>query len=78
MLKRFWIFTFVKDLFNDIILHLEFCNLEKSKQQQRDSKMASGDSNENNVSEDVNSTDSDKAAGSSSGSNNYSGKHRYH
>lgn len=65
MLKRFWILsTFVKDLFNDIILHLEFCNLEKSKQQQRDSKMASGDSNENNVSEDVNSTDSDKAAGS--------------
>lgn len=55
-------------------MHLDFCNLEKSKQQQRDSKMASGDSNESNVSEDVNSTDSDKAAGSSSGSNNYSGK----
>ncbi|KAL0100417.1 hypothetical protein PUN28_019635 [Cardiocondyla obscurior] len=51
----------------------DFCNLEKSKQQQRDSKMASGDSNESNVTEDVNSTDSDKAAGSSSGSNNYSG-----
>ena len=54
-------------------MHLDFCNLEKSKQ--RDSKMASGDSNENNVTEDVNSTDSDKAAGSSSESNNYSGKH---
>jgi len=53
-------------------MHLDFCNLEKSKQQQRDSKMASGD---NNVTEDVNSTDSDKAAGSSSGSKNYSGKH---
>lgn len=36
--------------------------------------MASGDSNENDVNEDVNSTDNDKAAGSSSGSNNYSGK----
>lgn len=55
------------------LIHLDFCNLEKSKQ--RDSKMASGDSNENNVTEDVNSTDSDKAAGSSSGSNNYSGKY---
>jgi len=53
-------------------MHLDFCNLEKSKQQQRDSKMASGDSN---VTEDVNSTDGDKAAGSSSGSKNYSGKH---
>lgn len=79
MLKRFWILnTFVKDLFNIItFMHLEFCNLEKSRQQQRDSKMASGDSNENNVTEDVNSTDSDKGAGSSSGSNNYSGKYRY-
>lgn len=56
-------------------MHLDFCNLEKSKQQQRDSKMTPGDSNENNVIEDVNSTDSDKAAGSSSGSNNYSGKY---
>lgn len=37
--------------------------------------MASGDSSENNVTEDVNSTDSDKAAGSSSGPNNYSGKY---
>lgn len=38
--------------------------------------MASGDSNESNMTEDVNSTDSDKAAaGSSSGSNNYSGKY---
>lgn len=55
-------------------MHLEFCNMEKVKQQQRENKMASGDSNENDMAEDVNSTDSDKAAGSSSGSNNYSGK----
>lgn len=55
-------------------MYLDFCNLEKSKQQQQDSKMASSDS-ESNVIEDVNSTDSDKAADSSSGSNNYSGKY---
>lgn len=36
--------------------------------------MASGDSNENNVTADVSLMGSDKATDSSSGSNNYSGK----
>ncbi|XP_067212436.1 baculoviral IAP repeat-containing protein 6 isoform X3 [Linepithema humile] len=49
----------------------EFCNLEKSKQ--RNNRMASGDNNESNASEDVSPTDGDpKAADTSSGSNNYS------
>ncbi|KAM0728904.1 Baculoviral IAP repeat-containing protein 6 [Formica fusca] len=52
---------------------IDFCNLEKLKKQQRNSKMASGDSNENNVTADVSLMKNDKATDSSSGSNNYSG-----
>ncbi|KAL6430648.1 hypothetical protein ACFW04_006912 [Cataglyphis niger] len=50
----------------------DFCNSEKLKKQQRNSKMASGDSKENNVIADVSLMKNDKAADSSSGSNNYS------
>jgi len=49
--------------------------LEKFRKQQQNSKMASGDGNENNVTVDVSLMNSDKTADSSSSSNNYSGKY---
>ncbi|EFN66625.1 Baculoviral IAP repeat-containing protein 6 [Camponotus floridanus] len=50
----------------------DFCNLEKFRKQQLNSKMASGEGNENNVAVDVSLMNSDKTADSSSSSNNYS------